>query len=374
MPPVPSTQTTTYKMTSQMKKNKTEKLASLFKASSLIHSKRANVSELQGLACEIARAMGVDACVLGRIQDQRGDLKSMSFWGFESSRVVTKLLNDQQNLFSWTLRYQQTFVRGNQKRDKDLEKYLPPMFGEMKLKSCLVTPLNIFNEQVGVLGLFSRKSKFFTKSDVQLIKLFSTQVAMIVKNFEMVSEIKRDFLQIVKAFATIIDFNDTYTHGHSERVMNYASMVCSHFPVKEGDLETILYGSFLHDVGKIGIQTSILRKPNELNQVEWEQMVTHSQIGADIVSQIEPLRPLAPVILNHHAWYGGGGYPDPELKGEAIPLGARILSVADAYEAMTSDRTYRRALSQEKAVQQLRRFSKIQFDPNVVEAFVSALD
>jgi HD-GYP domain-containing protein (c-di-GMP phosphodiesterase class II) len=143
--------------------------------------------------------------------------------------------------------------------------------------------------------------------------------------------------------------------------------------LSQHDKEILKYASLLHDIGKIGIDVGILRKPSKLNEEEWKIMVMHPVLGSGIVDQIDFLSELSPVILRHHERYDGKGYPG-KLKKEEIPLGARILSIADAYESMVSDRPYRKGLSHGKARQEMLDCSGTQFDPKIVKVFLRTLN
>ncbi|MBI3991192.1 MAG: HD domain-containing protein, partial [Candidatus Omnitrophica bacterium] len=135
----------------------------------------------------------------------------------------------------------------------------------------------------------------------------------------------------------------------------------------------VQYASLLHDLGKIGIDLAILRKPGKLIDNEWKEIERHPVIGAKLISQTGFFKKLVPIILHHHAYYNGGGYPNPSLRLEQIPLGARILSVADAYEAMVSTRPYRQRYKKKDAINEIIRCAGTQFDPYVVRAFLKAL-
>jgi putative nucleotidyltransferase with HDIG domain len=128
--------------------------------------------------------------------------------------------------------------------------------------------------------------------------------------------------------------------------------------------------SLLHDIGKIGIDLSIIRKEGKLSEQDWEKIRLHPEIGAKIVSQVGFLNEVVPIIRHHHERYDGGGYPDPERRGTRIPVGARIIAVADAFDAMTSDRPYRKAMEEAAAIQELTRCAGHQFDPEIVNAFI----
>ena len=174
----------------------------------------------------------------------------------------------------------------------------------------------------------------------------------------------------LQALVTALDFRDNETQGHSYRVVEYAVRVADRMCVGEPELTWIRHGAILHDVGKIGIPDSILRKPGKLDGDEWEEMKKHPEMGYRMLQHIRFLRPALDIVLCHQERFDGSGYPRG-LSGEQIPLGARIFSVVDTFDAMTSDRPYRAALSIDAAREEIERWSGRQFDPNVAKAFLA---
>ncbi|HEX5466977.1 MAG TPA: HD-GYP domain-containing protein, partial [Candidatus Limnocylindrales bacterium] len=157
--------------------------------------------------------------------------------------------------------------------------------------------------------------------------------------------------------------------NHSQRVQEIAVAIGHVMRCNEAELEALEWGGLLHDIGKIGVRDNVLLKPDRLNKEERMAMNMHPVIGAEIISKVDRLKPELPIIRHHHEWYNGSGYPD-HLVGEEIPKLARILHVADAFEAMTSARPYRmQPLSAEQAMGELRKYAGIQFDPQVLDAF-----
>ena len=180
-------------------------------------------------------------------------------------------------------------------------------------------------------------------------------------------------LDYVYALAATVNAKDPNTHGHSERIAGISEMIGKAIGLSRKELASLHAASLLHDIGKVGIPNKVLVKPGELTDDEWKIMKRHAGEGAKIVSHVRELQVLAPIIRHHHEWYDGKGYPDG-LKGNDIPLGARIISVADAYDMMTTPRFYREVISQEEALEELRRCSGTQFDPELVEALCQAMD
>lgn len=176
----------------------------------------------------------------------------------------------------------------------------------------------------------------------------------------------------IEALAAAIDARDTYTHGHSHRVADYSRVIASELEGEPVDLETLHLGALLHDVGKIGISDTLLRKPGKLNPEEYEVVKSHSMIGFELVQGVAFLKDVGPIILHHHENFGGGGYPQG-LSGKDIPVASRIILVCDAFDAMTSTRTYRAAGSVERALEELTKHQGRQFDPDVVDALKRAV-
>ena len=181
------------------------------------------------------------------------------------------------------------------------------------------------------------------------------------------------FLGSIKALAAAIDEKDAYTHGHSERVKMYASTLARFLDLPPEEVRKIEIGALLHDVGKIGIQDRILNKPGPLTPEEYEEMKTHPVRGANIMAPIRQLREVIPCMKYHHERWDGGGYPEG-LKGEEIPLAARVVTVADCWDAMTTNRPYQRAMEMDAAIDRFRKLAGAVFDRQLVDAFVEVLE
>ncbi len=180
-------------------------------------------------------------------------------------------------------------------------------------------------------------------------------------------------LDHVYALAATVDARDPYTYGHSERVAYISETIGRAIGLSMDELVNLHAAALLHDIGKVGVPDSILTKPGRLTEDEWRVMGRHPVEGARIVGHVTELAALVPMIRHHHEWYDGTGYPD-RLKGEDIPLGARIISIADAYDTMTTQRPYRDTVSEEEALEELRRCSGTQFDLELVRAFCGIVE
>jgi putative nucleotidyltransferase with HDIG domain len=177
----------------------------------------------------------------------------------------------------------------------------------------------------------------------------------------------------VRALVSAVDFKDSYTASHSSLVAEYAAMTARTLGLNSEEIEDIRMAAYLHDLGKIGVPDAVLRKPAALTPEEGRQMRRHPAIAAYILEDVPFSRRIKLAVRHNHERWDGTGYPDG-LRGEEIPIEARILSVADAYEAMTSNRPYRHTLDHASAIAELRRHVRTQFDPRVVNAFVQALE
>jgi putative nucleotidyltransferase with HDIG domain len=179
-------------------------------------------------------------------------------------------------------------------------------------------------------------------------------------------------LDTVTSLAYAVDAKDQYTQGHSQKVSAYAALLAEAVGMSESEVEEIRLGAVLHDVGKVGIPESILNKSGPLNPDEWETMKTHVTYGAKILEPLTALARIRQMVLHHHEFFDGSGYPSA-VSGDNIPIGARIITIADSYDTITSDRSYKKGRTAVEALAELERCANTQFDPQLVEAFVRAM-
>jgi HD-GYP domain-containing protein (c-di-GMP phosphodiesterase class II) len=187
--------------------------------------------------------------------------------------------------------------------------------------------------------------------------------------------VKKELDQIVRSFYLAVEMKDPYTAGHTERVTEYALVIydCLQEKPTEFSRDDLRYAGLMHDIGKVAIPDRVLLKEGKLTQEEYELIKLHASMGADIVEQIESLGHVSPGVRHHHERWDGKGYP-AGLSGEAIPLMGRILAIADTFDAMTSTRSYRKAITAEAARDEIVRCSGTQFDPELVEVFCKAFE
>jgi putative nucleotidyltransferase with HDIG domain len=240
---------------------------------------------------------------------------------------------------------------------------------EFETKGMLVVPLISRGRTIGVLQLLNPMGRsYFSEEDLRQMQQFAGPLAHAIENARLYARQRRIFLETVIALAEAVERRDPYTGGHLHRVVAYSLALGQELGLDVSELEGLRLGATLHDIGKIAVPDAILLKQGPLDLEEQEIMKRHVIDGASIVGRIADLRPLVPIIRNHHERWDGKGYPDG-LQGEEIPLAARIVAVADTFDAMTTSRPYRKGLSTETAATEIRRVAGSHLCPTVVGAF-----
>jgi putative nucleotidyltransferase with HDIG domain len=236
-------------------------------------------------------------------------------------------------------------------------------------RNILTVPLLARGRVIGVLQLLNRADgEGFTHDDLRRMQLFAGILAAAVANARLYADQKRTFLEMVTALSEAIERRDPYTGGHVRRVVTYSVLLGQEMGLPLAQLEELRLAAILHDIGKIAVPDQILRKPERLDAEEARVMERHVVDGAEMVGRIRSLRHLVPGIRNHHERLDGRGYPD-QLQGDDLPLIPRIIGVADTFDAMTTDRPYRRALTPTAAAVEIERLAGTQFCPQVAAAF-----
>jgi len=239
------------------------------------------------------------------------------------------------------------------------------------LKGALCVPLVTDSRTIGLLIAQDKTTeKEFRTPVMKLIDALSGEIAGAIKKAQLYEKIHSLFISTVEALASAIDAKDPYTYGHSRRVAQISSEICKEIGMPSADINLIKLAALLHDIGKIGTPEYILQKPGRLRSEEMEKIQEHPQQGAQILSAIVELKDVVAWIKCHHERYDGKGYPDKKIAGK-IPLPARIISIADSFDAMTSDRPYRKAMAQDKAMDIMDDLAGSQFDPDLFKAFKS---
>lgn len=243
----------------------------------------------------------------------------------------------------------------------------------LPLYSLVAVPLRIAQRTIGFLALASfTKGKRFDEGQRKLVSIIASRAAAAIENARLYEDLQATFQQTIEGLAKAIDKMDRYTAGHSDRVATYAVYLARQLGLDGPLVEVVRQSALMHDIGKIGCVLN-LNKPGKLTSDEYEVFKKHPTYGRDILDPIKFLHPLIPGVYLHHERWDGRGYP-LKMKGNEIPVIARIIAVADTYDAMTSDRSYRRALPHEVAVAEIERCAGSQFDPEVSGTFTGNID
>ncbi|NOZ02640.1 MAG: GAF domain-containing protein [Deltaproteobacteria bacterium] len=237
----------------------------------------------------------------------------------------------------------------------------------------MVAPILGPDGPIGVLDAESPKPRAFNRNSLKMFEAFAHQIAVALENARLHETNRRTFYETIRALAHTLEMRDSYTHGHSERVCRLSTRIGEALGLDKADMQVLEQASLLHDIGKIGVRDSILLKEGKLDAGERLAIEQHPVIGDDILHPVGFLHEALTNVRHHHEHWDGSGYPEG-LAGEAIPLVARIVTVADAYDAMTSTRPYRKAIAGHKAIDEIRKLAGLQFDPKVVKAFLSVMD
>ncbi len=271
------------------------------------------------------------------------------------------------------------------KRDKKTRELLNKVAYQMDIFEAVALVPSFHRDNLLAILILGKKEdgRFFKKDELEFFSALAADVAMAIRNAQLFEDAKKSadkyrslFEHTTIALAEFIDAKDPYTHGHTQRVVNYSEAIAGELKkemkLEPNFMENLHIAALLHDVGKVIVEKKILNKQQELTIGEWNEIKRHPVIGAHIVSSIRELHDCVPGIKYHHEKYNGSGYPEG-LKGDRIPLSAAIIAVADAFDAMTSERPYRRALSREEAIAEISRCAGKHFEPTVAKAAIMAL-
>jgi putative nucleotidyltransferase with HDIG domain len=236
----------------------------------------------------------------------------------------------------------------------------------------MCAPLFNRNTVLGIVYVDSHKANAFSRRDLALFSALALKVAIAVDNARLYDDLRSLFYNTVETLIRTIQAKDQYTAGHSTRVSRYALMIADKLGLSTKEKHELYLAAMLHDIGKIGVPDDLLNRPGQLSKEEMERVQNHVVVGASMIEMLGEMHPIVPLIRHHHECYDGSGYPDG-LKGEEIPLISRIIAVADMYDAMTSDRPYRKRRTHQFAVDEILSVSGIKIDPRVAEAFLTVL-
>ena len=239
--------------------------------------------------------------------------------------------------------------------------------------TCAAVPVAVRGALHGVVIVAGKRNGNYSENDLETLLHVGDQAGVAVDNARLQHELEEAYIGTVAMLADAVETKDPYTRGHCQQVSKLARLVAAELGLDPEARQTVCLAALLHDIGKIGVSDSILNKPGPLQPEERELLRSHVRIGSDLMRGHPALRTVAQLVLHHHEWFDGTGYPDG-LAGDAIPMGSRIVAVVDSYCAMIDRRSYKQAASDAEAREELRRCAGTQFDPALVDVFLRVLD
>lgn len=348
------------------------RITSLMHMAALINSSL-DPEEIRRTAVTVATGcVGADAASLLLIDKYTGELYFEVVTGSKSDFLERRRMKPGEGIAGWVARKGGAVIVDDVKNDKRFN----PVFDDESgydTRNMVVVPVYCKGNMLGVLQAINKLEGKFSQDDLEMLETVANLVGTAIENALLFQEQRETFLGITTAFAEALEKRDTYTGGHTRRVRDYSIAIAHQMGLSTAECNELKLSAILHDIGKIGVSDKVLQKPGKLDQDEFLEMSKHPSCGSDILAHVKFLRNMLGGVRHHHEKYDGSGYPD-RISGENIPLIARIISVADAFDAMTSTRAYRTALPHEIALKELKDCSGKQFDPAVVEAFKEAYD
>ncbi len=323
------------------------------------------IEDVMKVICnKTARLMKAEKVLLFVLDEKESTLTIHSKLGFMDSDLPIKQFHNIQS-FDHCIVHKGTVITMDEvlaaDQHQSLRQTMPFLF------DMFFAPLEIQGEAYGLLGI-NGESHEFSPVELEIFCSLGSQAAIAMENANLYQKLHKTFLHTAEALAEAINSRDPYTGGHTRRVQNYALQMAESIGLNMEEKEALRLAAILHDIGKIGIDDAILRKVDRLTAEEKRKMNDHPLIGAKILGYVEEMKEVIPGVLHHHEWYDGSGYPD-RLAGELIPLQARIIAIVDAFDAMTTDRPYRRASLAAEALDILDQNGSSHFDPELLTIF-----
>jgi putative nucleotidyltransferase with HDIG domain len=343
-------------------KNALDKLTTLFEVGNIVNVTRDSSSLMNAILDQITRIIAADRSYLMLKDEHTEELVPVAVRTGEKNNATPQL--------------SKTIL--NQVLNKGLSILSPDAFQDERfqgsesifihsIRSAMCVPVKCQNRILGVIHVDTKGSNdSFTEDDLKMLTAIGISAGIAIENLRLYQNLKRLFHSTVRSIVATIEANDQYTGGHSMRVAEFSREMAVCMGLPDDEVETVEMAALLHDVGKVGIPDKILNKPGKFDSKEMNIMKEHPITGSEIISKIEGMENIAEIVRHHHERYDGGGYPDNLRRGQ-IPLGSRILCVADTLDAITTDRAYRKKNSLDIAMEEVANCSETQFDPDVVK-------
>jgi len=352
-------------------------LVPLFEVGKTLLSDLHLTSLLETFALVVLKETRSDAAAVMLMDDRANGFKSETFVVPPEVFPAETILRIREVVGPWALENRIPLILVDQ---DSLTIEMRSLLNRCGLSSLVAMPFLSKDRVIGLLVLCKKIGHAsYNQSDLELTSILSGQATIAIENaklFGMIQTKNREledfYFETVSALAHAIEVKDVYTGGHGDRLVDLAIAIAKRLRVPQEETIWLKYAAALHDIGKIGVKETILTKPGKLTAEEYDEMKTHPAKGAEILKEVKFLAPVVPIVYHHQERYDGKGYP-AGLAGNAIPIGSRIVAVLDAFDAMTTNRPYRKGLPMDVALGELRRHSGLQFDPEVVDAFLQVV-
>ena len=326
---------------------------------------------LNSIVEEVMKNMELEICSVLLLDEPSQTMSIKCARGISEDIIKNTKIKVGERISGWVAKHNQSVLITDIEQDARFSKRSQEKY---YTRSLISAPLKFKDRAIGVININNKMSKQpFSKDDLRVIESIAQEASVAIENARLYKNLQDVYMRAISALVSAIDAKDCYTHGHSQNVTKYALAIAKELGFENDQLDNIGIASQLHDLGKIGIHDYILTKPGKLTEEEWAEMKQHTIKGIEILQPLNFLNGVVDIIKQHHERYDGAGYPDG-IKGERIKLGARIIAVADSFDAMMAERPYRKAYSLEGAIEELKKCSGSQFDPLIVETFIKILE
>ncbi len=350
-------------------KKKIKTLETLVDAS-LVFSSTLDLDELLNLIMQMAeKTLEAEASSVFRIDEERNDLYFVTARGSKGEVAKEIRVPIGKGIVGWVAQHGKPLLVADVTRDRRFYRNVDKKT-KFVTRSIMAVPLFIKKKIIGVAEVLNKKgNRRFTPADQEMFMALGGQIAVAIENASLYQALDQLFMASIRSIVEAIDAKDPYTKGHSVRVVEYSMMIGEACGLAKEELKNLEVSAILHDVGKIGIPDEILRKPGRLTDEEYDYIKKHPMFGAEIITPISQMKSLMPNIMHHHERFDGMGYPNG-LKGKKIPFCARVIAIADSFDAMTSGRLYRSKFTDAQACQELLDHRGTQFDAKLVDIFI----
>ena len=340
------------------------------KIGSVITSEEKTEGLLDLITESMVKAMGAETGGVALLGDESSEkvFSQVVAWGKDREQLL-RLATQKTSALTWMSREKRPLIINRAGNSSEVVQETDDLI----YRSLLCVPLRYKSHSQGcVLVLNKSNEQPFVQDDASLLEHVASQIAIATENTRLAKDAERSYVETIAALAVAVEERDAYTSGHVDRVAGFSVRIAETMKLDPKEIQTLRDAAYLHDVGKIAIEDSILLKPGKLTPDERKIMETHAEKGEKIIAPLRAFKDLREIIRHHQEWYDGSGYPDG-VKGEEISLSARILTVADVYDALTTTRPYRNPFPPAEALKMMSTESGTHFDPQILKIFLEII-